>query len=422
MIRATGVTIEYNASSYRYDSFKEWVLRGFGRRDSVKKVVALNKVDIHAKRGESIALLGHNGCGKSTLMKAIAGVIIPISGRIELHGRVAALIELGAGFDGNLSGRENIRLSCMLMGLTSAEVAEKQDGIIHFSELQDFIDIPLKNYSSGMYARLGFACATAVDPDILLIDEVLSVGDTNFGRKCLSRIQDLKEKGTTVVLVSHDMNAVRNFCDRGYVFENGRLRFEGAIGNSIMTHYKIMDQRYARSLVEPTGAENTKNSGIEEDSEILQEPLPEVHSESRFVQNGQTADELDAARPFAMEFTLRTEFTERFKDPVSIGIGISTMRDIRVGGGNNLEMKVPFPRKLAREKGKVVTTFSFPRGIPELAGGEYKLYLGVHDSNLQRNIGTREIGIVRFTNSKLGLNKDNDIFSIVSYVGAIDFK
>ena len=207
--------------------------------------------------------MGHNGSGKSTLLKVLAGIIISDNKSFSISGRIAPMIELGTGFDGELSGYENIILSCALMGLTQEEVESRIESIVEFSELREFIDMPLKNYSSGMQARLGFACATAVDPDILLIDEVLAVGDQNFSKKCLYRIDQLRKLGTTVVLVSHDINTMKTFCSRGIVLERGKMKFDGDIETAALKHEEIMHQRFLDSMLPEQRSEYLRKTKLE---------------------------------------------------------------------------------------------------------------------------------------------------------------
>lgn len=186
--------------------------------------VALDDVSFTVKKGESIALIGKNGAGKSTTLALLAGVLKPNQGSIRVQGRVASMLELGGGFHPDLTGRENIMLNAVLLGLTIDEVKDSMDSIIEFSELGDFIDQPIRTYSSGMLAKLGFSVITSIKPDILLIDEVLAVGDFNFQRKCLEVIEDFKRKGVTIFLVSHNMSDVQAFCDKAIWIENSRLR------------------------------------------------------------------------------------------------------------------------------------------------------------------------------------------------------
>ncbi len=185
---------------------------------------ALNDVSFTVKKGESIALIGKNGAGKSTTLALLAGVLKPNQGDVFVKGRVASMLELGGGFHPDLSGRENILMNAVLLGMTRKEVANSMDAIIEFSELGEFIDQPIRTYSSGMLAKLGFSVITSIEPDILLIDEVLAVGDFSFQRKCLDVINDFKSKGVTIFLVSHNMEDVRAFCDKAIWIENTKLR------------------------------------------------------------------------------------------------------------------------------------------------------------------------------------------------------
>jgi ABC-type polysaccharide/polyol phosphate transport system ATPase subunit len=177
--------------------------------------------------GEAIALVGHNGSGKSTLLKTIAGVLEPSEGAAAVQGRISPMIELGAGFDPELSGRDNIYLNGALLGFSRKQMESKFQRIVDFSELGDFIDLPVKNYSSGMYARLGFAIAQDVEPDILIVDEVLAVGDERFQEKCKRRIQDFRAAGVTFVFVSHSLPTAQELCPRAAVLHHGRLAFDG---------------------------------------------------------------------------------------------------------------------------------------------------------------------------------------------------
>jgi lipopolysaccharide transport system ATP-binding protein len=197
---------------------------------------ALANVSLDVRAGECLGLIGHNGAGKSTALGLIAGVLKPTSGRVETFGRVCPLLELGAGFSHELTGRENIALNGILLGLTRQEVQERTADIIAFSELHDFIDAPLRTYSSGMTIRLGFSVAVHLDPDILLIDEVLAVGDARFQAKCLERMEQFRRRGTTMVFVSHDLASVERVCDRVALFEAGRMIELGAAGQVIASY------------------------------------------------------------------------------------------------------------------------------------------------------------------------------------------
>lgn len=187
----------------------------------------LRNLTLRVHPGEAVGLIGCNGCGKSTTLKLLSRILYPDSGEILLRGRVSALLELGAGFHPDLTGRENIRTNAAIFGLTRAETDRRMAGIIRFSGLEQHIDEPVRTYSSGMYMRLAFSVAVHVDADILLIDEILAVGDSAFQEKCLARLRHLKEHGTAVVLVSHDLAQIRDFCDRCIWLEDGKIRAEG---------------------------------------------------------------------------------------------------------------------------------------------------------------------------------------------------
>ena len=190
--------------------------------------VALDGIDLRVRRGESLGIIGPNGSGKSTTLRVMSGITPPTSGKVTINGRVSALLELGSGFHPRITGRENAILNAVLLGLTLNEAREVLPAIIEFSELGDFIDQPMRTYSSGMFFRLGFAVAVHVDPEILLIDEVLAVGDAQFQEKCMNHIHGLRRKGVTMVLVTHDMLSLPKFCDRGILIERGQITDEGS--------------------------------------------------------------------------------------------------------------------------------------------------------------------------------------------------
>jgi len=219
-------------------SFKELLLNlSQGRRDGQREEFwALRDVSFAVEPGEALALIGPNGAGKSTVLKLISRIISPTSGRVEVNGRVGALLQLGAGFHGDLTGRENIYLNASILGLSRAEIRRKMDAIIAFSELERFIDIPVKRYSSGMYVRLGFSVAVHTDPEILLIDEVLAVGDQNFQHKCTERIMEMKQDGITLCFVSHALPAVRRLCSRAIWLNDGIVQAEGDVEDVISAY------------------------------------------------------------------------------------------------------------------------------------------------------------------------------------------
>lgn len=229
MITLDKVSVKYRLVKERPRTFQEYVINYLkGKRLVAETLWALTEISLRINKGESFGVIGPNGAGKSTLLKIIAGVIGPAEGSVVVDGKIAPLIELGAGFDHELTGKENIYLNASILGFSRKEIEDKFEKIIEFSELQDFINTPLKNYSSGMVARLGFSIATEVDPDILIIDEILAVGDERFRKKCHERIKGFRDKGMTILFVSHNMNEIKRLCDRAVCLNQGRIVFEGS--------------------------------------------------------------------------------------------------------------------------------------------------------------------------------------------------
>jgi ABC-type polysaccharide/polyol phosphate transport system ATPase subunit len=229
-IRFEEVSKKFTLHHERARSFQELALSLFrSNNKSREDFWALRDVSFTVAQGETVGLIGPNGAGKSTVLKLISRIIEPTSGRIEVSGRVGALLELGAGFHPDLTGRENIYLNGSILGLSRAEIQRKLDAIVAFAELERFIDVPVKHYSSGMYVRLGFSVAVHTDPEILLVDEVLTVGDAAFQRKCLDRIDHLRQQGVTILLVSHSAETVRNVCSRALWLDDGRLVADGSV-------------------------------------------------------------------------------------------------------------------------------------------------------------------------------------------------
>ncbi|HWC37438.1 MAG TPA: ABC transporter ATP-binding protein [Acidimicrobiales bacterium] len=226
-----GVSKRFRLYHEKYTSLKERVIHL--NRVPFEEFWALRDIDMEVTEGESIGLLGHNGSGKSTLLKCVAGILQPTSGKIVLRGQLAAMLELGTGFHVELSGRENIFLNASLLGIPRREIERRFDEIVAFAELEQFIDNQVKYYSSGMAARLGFAVAVNIEPDILLIDEVLAVGDENFQMKCIDKFKQFRREGRTIVVVTHVPDQIRQMCDRGYVLDHGLLAGSGAPGEVI---------------------------------------------------------------------------------------------------------------------------------------------------------------------------------------------
>lgn len=227
MIEVENVSMCFNMAKEKHESLKEYLLAAVRGKLQFEEFYALRDVTMQVEKGEFHGLIGLNGSGKSTLLKVISGVFKPTAGRVTVHGSIAPLIELGAGFDMDLTARENIYLNGTVLGLTPQYITERFDEIVEFSELREFLDVPLKNYSSGMVARIAFAIATLTKPDVLIADEILAVGDFKFQEKCEARMHELMSGGTTVLLVSHTIGQVERMCGRVTWLEKGRVKMEG---------------------------------------------------------------------------------------------------------------------------------------------------------------------------------------------------
>lgn len=222
-IEVKNVTIKFNMAKEKVDSIKEYILKFIKKQLFFEEFTALNDVSFDVKKGEVFGIIGLNGCGKSTILKIISGIYSPSKGSVKVNGSIAPLIELGAGFDMDLTARENIYLNGSVLGYSKNYIDSKFDEIVDFTELHQFIDVPMKNYSSGMVARIGFAIATITDPDILIVDEILSVGDFLFQQKCEQRINELMKKGTTILIVSHSIDQIKRLCNRVMWLKSGQV-------------------------------------------------------------------------------------------------------------------------------------------------------------------------------------------------------
>ncbi len=236
MVRVQDVGMMFNLSQEKVDNLKEYVIKLLKRQLLFQEFWALRDISFEVEKGDRLGIVGLNGAGKSTLLKIISGVMKPTEGNVDIHGRVVPLLELGAGFDHNYTGRENIYLNGAILGYSKEFIEEKFHEIVEFSEIGQFIDVPLKNYSSGMKARLGFSIATVVEPEILILDEVLSVGDAKFKQKSEERILQLFDKGITVLFVSHSTEQVQRLCNKAIWLEHGKIIMQGS-ADEVCTKY-----------------------------------------------------------------------------------------------------------------------------------------------------------------------------------------
>jgi ABC-type polysaccharide/polyol phosphate transport system ATPase subunit len=240
-VKLQNVTQRFRVIQERPDSIRELFAKFLRHKVSFHDFDAVSNLSLEVPSGQMVGIIGANGSGKSTLLKIIAGVYRPTAGQVEVVGSLAPLIELGAGFHHELTGRENILLNGLLMGYSKAEMKAKERSIIEFADIGDFIDAPVKQYSSGMHTRLAFAVATEVDPEILVVDEILAVGDTNFQQKCFARIDRFRARGKTILFVSHNMIQVTAHCDRAVLLDKGAIIADGG-AEDVVSYYKSLSE------------------------------------------------------------------------------------------------------------------------------------------------------------------------------------
>lgn len=240
-VEIKNVSMKFRMTSQKVDSIKEFAIRRLKKQLHYVDFMALSNVSFDVKKGEVVGIIGLNGSGKSTILKIISGILKPTEGTVTINGSISPLIELGAGFDPDLTARENVFLNGSVLGFSHSEMESKMDEIIEFSELHDFMDTAIKNFSSGMLARLGFSIATIVHPEILIVDEILAVGDFLFQQKCEQRISSMMSGGTTVIIVSHSIEQIRRLCDRVVWLDKGKVRMIGET-QSVCNEYASLQQ------------------------------------------------------------------------------------------------------------------------------------------------------------------------------------
>jgi len=325
MVEGENISIQFKRYREKNRMLRWTVLNMLRKRHPNETFYALKDVTFNVRPGETFGIVGENGSGKSTLLKLITGIMHPDSGIIRVNGRVSALLELGAGFHPDLTGTENVFLNGSIMGLTRAEIRSRFDEIVKFSELEDFIDTPIKHYSSGMYMRLGFSIAINVDPDILVIDEVLAVGDQAFQSKCMNRIRDFKRKGKTIIFVSHDLGVTNQLCSRAIWLDSGRVAARGST-QRVMDFYKERVQQTEEGRLEDDHrvieAEVTQRWGSH-DAEI---------SRVEFVdKDGESTHRFRTGDRFRVKISWKAE--KRIDKPV-FGVGIHRNDGVHVNGPN----------------------------------------------------------------------------------------
>lgn len=331
-------------------SFKVYLDKGaqlkerllFRKRCRFEERQVLRGVSFSVKKGEAIGLIGHNGCGKSTTLKLLTRIMYPDSGTIIMNGRVSSLIELGAGFHPDMSGRENIYTNAAIFGLTKKEIDARLKDIVNFSELEDFIDNPVRTYSSGMYMRLAFSVAINVDADILLIDEILAVGDANFQAKCFNKLKEIKAHGTTIVIVSHSLGQIEQICDRSIWIHEGLIRAEGDPKAIDLEYLEFMGRKMQESsrneLAEQSDAEDKHDEDNEEQKKRWGNGKARINKITAYSSDGseQKVFRTGESITFKIDYAVK----ERVTDAV-IGIGIFNLDGVQCYGTNTRIDKLP---------------------------------------------------------------------------------
>lgn len=369
----------YNGPQHK---IKEAFLRGIFRRNCKyhREFWALRDIDLTIQKGETLAIVGQNGSGKSTLLQIIAGVLQPTAGSLEVNGRISALLELGAGFNREFTGRENVFLNGAILGLSRREMEDRFADIVAFADIGEFIDQPVKTYSSGMFIRLAFATAVQVNPDILIIDEALAVGDINFQNRCFRKMEEFNKNGKTILFVTHDLNTIRNFCTKAILLDEGRVLGAGATNDIVNAYNKLValkDEQYVRRVL------GSKDKNITDTTIIT--PIPgETDMEFRYGmgdaeiihyklldENGIAADILETGKVFTIRSTAC--FYKDVEEPV-MGMIIKTLTGIEIGVTSTYHMEKPIGPVCA---GTIVTIEFTQRNI--LNPGKYTMSVGVSE-------------------------------------------
>lgn len=364
----TETVIEINHLTKKYDMYKKPSDRLKEALSPTRKTYhevfyALNDVNVEVKKGEMIGFIGENGSGKSTILKIITGVLTPSDGEVKIEGNIAALLELGSGFNPEYSGYENIFLNGMVLGFSREEMAEKVDDIINFADIGDHLYQPVKTYSSGMFVRLAFAVAINVDPDILIVDEALAVGDLEFQLKCMEKFTELRNAGKTILFVSHDVNAVRRFCDRVYWLKNGVVEAEGGTMEITEDYENFLKKKSLKTV-------DRENSASEEFSAY---DIVEVKSAELLDRDLQPLDIVEQDSKVIVKVTYDVK-DDSIKKPV-LGIAIRTVDNNYVCGLNTLLDE----KTISWNKGENVFYLEYEKMA--LLGGEYYFDVALFEEN-----------------------------------------
>lgn len=427
VIKISNLVKEYKMYSNKKDRLLEAVLPGYKKHTTFR---AMNNLNLEIKKGEVLGILGKNGAGKSTLLKMITGVVIPTSGNLEVKGKISSLLELGAAFNPDLTGYENIYQHGQVMGLSDEEIKSKEQEIIDFADIGEHLSQPVKTYSSGMFARLAFACAINVDPDILIVDEVLSVGDMAFQLKCFKKFEQFKNNGKTIIFVTHNINDVMTNCNRVIILENGTKTFDGSVKDGVNRYKKIIvglnpDEENKVEETQELETENIKdeaNSTFENfwKDQMNQNPnmieygnkLAEVIDYGVFDKDGNLVNMFDNGD--YITFKSKVKFNKEVKEPIfTVTLKDFSGKDI-TGTNTNIEKiatgtfkkgeiaVVEFTQKIPVAPGKYTLSFSCTRYN---AKGDLEALNRKYDALLIEIIATKNtVGLIRL-DSKINIKK-----------------
>ena len=324
-VRARDLSKKFAVHSDRRNSLKDWILHG--RKAGADEFWALKDATFDIPKGSTFGIIGHNGAGKSTALKVIAGIYVPTSGEVEVNGRLSALLELGAGFHPELTGRENIKLNASILGMSNAQIEGAMDEIIAFSELEKFIDTPIKVYSSGMTVRLGFAIAVKVDPEVLVIDEVIAVGDEGFQRKCFDYIAMLRQRGSTVLMVTHSLGVVEDMCDTAMWLDGGEVQELGPARDVVHSYLAAVNEAEAASERRPSAPVSEETAGL---TRIGSGEMRVTNVEFRRADGSDSGFLVEGGRgSIRLSYEASVDMS-----PVTAGIGIFSENGVNVAGPN----------------------------------------------------------------------------------------
>ena len=424
VIKITNLVKEYKMYKGRKARLLEAILPGYKNHEVFR---AMDNLNLELKKGEVLGVLGKNGSGKSTLLKMITGVVSPTSGTLEVNGKISSLLELGAAFNPELTGYENIYQHGQVMGLTNDEIKAKEKEIIEFADIGDHLSQPVKTYSSGMFARLAFACAINVDPDILIVDEVLSVGDMAFQLKCFKKFEQFKEKGKTIIFVTHNVNDVLVNCNRAIILENGKKTFDGSVKDGVNRYKKIIvginpDEAEENQEIKKKVQNNKKTENNEESWKDKQNQNPNMieygNGEAEVIDYGIFDEERNQVNVFdngdEITFKSKVKFDKEVKDPIfTLTLKDFSGKDI-AGTNTNIEKiitgsfepgdiaVVEFTQKVPVAPGKYTVSFSCTKY--NLAG-DLEVLSRKYDALLIEVITTKNtVGIIRL-DSKIKVEK-----------------